>query len=246
MILRTYPTICLKTANYDSVLMINDELRHFHLFKNLSTAQLDKLQQTARLIRLDTNQLLFEHGERATRFFLVKSGYIKLYRLSSDGREKVIEMIPPRQTFAEAVMFMQHQVYPVNAQALENAEVLSFDNEVYMQLLRESPENCFQLLGDLSMRLRGLVDEIDNLTLQNATYRVIGFLQQQLAERTHESLLISLDIPKNILASRLSIQPETLSRILKNLVSMGIIAVDGKTIKIEDMNKLHRYLLDGT
>lgn len=225
--------------------MINDELRHYHLFKNLSTAQLDKLQHTARLIRLDTNQLLFEHGEQATRFFLVKSGYIKLYRLSPDGKEKVIEMIPPRHTFAEAVMFMQHRVYPVNAQALEIAEVISFDSEVYMQLLRESPENCFQILGMLSMRLRGLVDEIDNLTLQNATYRLIGFLQQQLAIQTHQSLLISLDIPKNILASRLSIQPETLSRILKNLVSMGIITVDGKTIKIEDVNKLHRYLLDG-
>jgi CRP-like cAMP-binding protein len=226
--------------------MITDELRQFHLFKSLSSSQLIQLQHTARLIRLETNQLLFEHGERATRFFLVKSGYIKLYRLSPDGKEKVIEMIPPRQTFAEAVMFMQHRVYPVNAQALEAVEVISFDNEVYMQSLRESPENCFHILADLSMRLRGLVDDIDHLTLQNATYRLIGFLQQQLATRAHEPLSISLDIPKNILASRLSIQPETLSRILKNLVNMGIITVDGKTIRVKEVDKLHRYLIDGT
>jgi len=224
--------------------MIHEELRQFHLFKNLSDIQLTRLQTTSHPIHLEANQLLFEHGQQAHHFFLVKTGRIKLYRLSLDGKEKVIEMIPPRHTFAEAVMFMQHHTYPVSAQALESSEIISFNNEVYRQLLRESPENCFQLLGDLSMRLHGLVDEIDNLTLQNATYRFIGFLQQQLVRQADEPLAVLLDIPKNILASRLSIQPETLSRILKNLVSAGIIRVEGKVIKIQDMNKLHRYLID--
>lgn len=225
--------------------MIHEELRQFHLFKNLSDVQLTRLQNASHFIHLEANQLLFEHGQQAEHFFLVKTGRIKLYRLSLDGKEKVIEMIAPHQTFAEAVMFMQRRTYPVSAQALETTEVISFSNEIYMQLLRESPENCFQILGDLSMRLRGLVNEIDNLTLQNATYRLIGFLQQQLTIQTEESAAILLDIPKNILASRLSIQPETLSRILKNLGSAGIIRVEGKVIKIQDIHKLHHYLIDG-
>ncbi len=223
--------------------MIHEALRQLHLFKNLSDVQLEKLQSASHSIHLEANQLLFEHGQAAQHFFWVKTGRIKLYRLSLDGKEKIIEMIPAHHTFAEAVMFMQRHVYPVSAQALETTEVISFSNDVYMQLLRESPENCFQLLGDLSMRLHGLIDEIDQLTLQNATYRLIGFLQQQLAVQTEEPLAILLDIPKNILASRLSIQPETLSRILKNLVSAGIIRVEGKVIKIQDVHKLHHYLI---
>jgi CRP/FNR family transcriptional regulator, dissimilatory nitrate respiration regulator len=224
--------------------MIHEELQQFQLFKNLSNLQLAKLKSTSHPIHLEANQLLFEHGQQADHFFLVKTGRIKLYRLSLDGKEKVIEMIPPHHTFAEAVMFMQRHVYPVSAQALEPTEIISFNNDTYMQLLRESPENCFQLLGDLSMRLRSLIDEIDNLTLQNATYRFIGFLQQQLVVQADEPLAVLLDIPKNILASRLSIQPETLSRILKNLVSAGIIRVEGKVIKIQDINKLRHYLID--
>jgi CRP/FNR family transcriptional regulator, dissimilatory nitrate respiration regulator len=221
---------------------INDaELRRTYLFAGLSEQHLNRIKQTARVIKLGENERLFDHGQHADRFFLVRSGQIKLFRLSVGGVEKVIEIIRPRQTFAEAVMFMEGQNYPVNAEAIEPSEVISFDSKTFLQLLRESSEACFRLMADMSQRLHGRLDEIDHLTLQNATYRLISYLLHQLDEAAQGATDIHLATPKSVIASRLSIQPETFSRILHNLSREKLIKVEGKTIHVHDPKRLRSY-----
>jgi CRP/FNR family transcriptional regulator, dissimilatory nitrate respiration regulator len=171
----------------------------------------------------------------------VRSGQMKLFRLSLDGVEKVIEIIQPGQTFAEAVMFMERQNYPVSAEAITASEVYSFDSRGFMQVLRESTDTCFRLMADMSMRLHMRLNEIDHLTLQNATYRMINYISQQIPEGATADIEIELNAPKSIIASRLSVQPETFSRILSNLTKEGIISVHGKNVRILDVKKLRAY-----
>lgn len=221
---------------------IEAELRRSYLFADLSDEQLNHLTQSMRVIQLTEGQRLFDHGQDATRFFLVHKGQIKLYRLSPDGLEKVIEIVQAGESFAEAIMFMERQTYPVNAAALESAELFVFDSRIYRELLRESTDTCFKLMGSMSMRLRLLLNEINSITLQTATFRLAHFLLSQIGEDTSAEPSIELGAPKSIIASRLSIQPETLSRILHNLSKNGIISVQGKTIHIHDRQYLESYV----
>ncbi len=216
-------------------------MRSVYLFASLNDQQLMQLRQSMHRHQLEEGNFLFQQGEHANRFFIVLKGHIKLSRLSTEGAEKVIEFILTGQSFAEAIMFMSRQIYPVNAQAIGYTEVLSFENKVFLDILAQSFDTCLRVMCDMSMRLRGWLNEIDNLTLQNATYRLIWFLQQQLPKNPQFPAEILLDIPKNILASRLSVQPETLSRILKNLSQQGIISVEGKSIIIQNFDKLRSY-----
>lgn len=216
----------------------NKKLRETPLFAALEDHQFSNMLEGMHILLLQPGEIVFKQGQHAQHFFLVYEGQVKLYRLSMEGHEKVIEIIQPKQTFAEAVMFMQWQSYPVNAEAVTESLVLRFNNESLLQLLRESTETCFRLIAQLSMRLHHWLNEIDNLTLQNATYRLIGFLQQQIPEPAPEAVEITLDIPKHVLASRLSIQPETLSRLLKNLSQEGILNVEGKVLTIKDIKRL--------
>lgn len=220
----------------------NAELRRSYLFADLSDKQLTLVKRNMGVIQLDEGQHLFDHGQDATRFFLVRKGQIKLYRLSADGLEKVIEIVQAGESFAEAIMFMERQTYPVSAEALEPTELCVFDNKAYRELLRESPDTCFRLMGAMSMRLRLLLNEINAITLQNATFRLAHFLLSQAADDDSVEPIIELGAPKNIIASRLSIQPETLSRILHNLNKNGIISVQGKTIRIRDRQYLESYV----
>ncbi len=212
------------------------ELRDTYLFTTLSDSQLAQVKGLSRKITLNEDEVLFECGIPANRFFLMLSGQIKLSRLSMDGNEKVIGIVHPGNTFAEALMFQEQASYPVTATAIKKTELLGFDNQQFSQMLRESVDSCFRMMGDMSQRLRSLIKEIDDLTLQNATNRVAGLLYDYRNMR--EADVFSLDAPKGVLASRLSVKPETFSRILHHLSEEAIINVKGNKISILDLGAL--------
>ena len=113
-----------------------EELRHVLLFSALDDGQLDKLLKTARLIKLSEGQHLFECQQEAHHFFMLLSGSVRLYLSAPDGSEKVLHLISPNETFAEAIMFMDNQCYPVNADALSDSEIIAFSNSTFRQILR--------------------------------------------------------------------------------------------------------------
>lgn len=216
---------------------ITEELRARTFFESLSPDQLDRVARKAKRIHLNEGECLFSQGDPAARFYLLLRGQIKLYRLAPSGAEKIIQIVTPGNTFAEALMFLQQPRFPVGAQALQPAEVIGIDAQDFSSMLRDSVDTCFLLLGDISRRLRGLIQEIDNLTLHSATCRVAAYLIQHSPD---DGDTLDLSIPKHVLASRLSIKAETFSRIIKTLNQNRLIEVDGSRIRITDRRALER------
>lgn len=212
-----------------------DSLKHSHLFASLSDEQLDRVCQNASNTKLKENQSLFKQGDEVYRFYLVLSGQIKLFVLSPKGQEKVIDVVSDGQMFAEALMFMDKPHYPVNATAITNTEVLGIDAKDFKAMLRDSVDTCFFLLADMSIRLKSLIHEIDTLSLQTGNCRVAAYLLDSTPENANT---FKLNIPKNLIASRVSVKPETFSRILKELAEKGILAVNGGEITILDREAL--------
>lgn len=210
-----------------------------HLFGGLESAQLDKVLTHSSVHKLKKEQALFSQGDEVKSFYLVLSGMMKLFRLSPDGQEKVIEVVNPGDTFAEALIFLESPHFPVSASALGEAQVIAFEASQFLRMLKQNPETCINLLGSLSQRIRGLVQEIDNLSVQTGRQRLSAYLLD-LAENTDE---LHLSIPKSVLASRLSIKPETFSRIIKQLRNSETIKVDGSNISIIDRDQLEDFAL---
>jgi len=208
--------------------------RHL-LFSRLNQQQLDRVSRNAVRVRVGEQEILFEKGTPASRFYLVCSGQIKLFRVSPGGAEKIIEIVMPGHSFAEALMFLDNPVFPVSASALQAATLISIDSRDFKNILEESMGTCFLIMGEMSQRLRGLVQEIDDLTLQSATCRVAGYLLNN-AQVTENALV--LDLPKQVLASRLSVTPETFSRILRKLSEKGFIEVDRGLVLIRNRSAL--------
>ena len=217
--------------------VLKTDLQKGFLFARLTDAQLDRVATHAAYIHLDEGEMLFRQNDPAGRFYLLLSGQVKLFLLGPGGGEKVIEIVTPFSTFAEALMFLDHPTFPVGAQALQRAEIVSIDAVDFTNMLRESIDTCFMLMGDMSQRLRGLIREIDDLSLSSATCRVAGYL---LARAEHEGVGFNLDIPKQTLASRLSVQPETFSRIVRHLSNQGVLAMKGSRVEITDRDRLQQ------
>ncbi|MET0101155.1 MAG: Crp/Fnr family transcriptional regulator [Sedimenticola sp.] len=212
------------------------DLRQVYIFSQLDDDQLERVNAMGRELSLEDGEAVFEEGDRATRFFLVKSGQMKLTRTSINGDEKVIELVRTGQTFAEALMFSEAPAYPVRASAIGETQLIAFDSKAFLGLLRESIDTCFRIMADISMRLRSMVDEIDRLTMQSGKERVARYLYSQYLSRGESDF--KLDAPKGILASRLSVKPETFSRILHKLSDQGLVRVRGGTIEVLDPRRL--------
>jgi len=217
-------------------------LQNSALFNSLPETELQSLVDEACCLKLNQDEILFIQGDPAEHFYWLASGMLKLYRMAPNGDEKVIEIIQPGETFAEAIMFMgQPQPrFPVAAQMIAKGEVWRFNNQQFLGYLEQSVESCFRMMANMSQRLHQHVKEIDRLTLQTASERVINYLLQALTKQSDNNL--KLNISKQMLAAQLSIKPETLSRTLGRLSREGLICSQGSTIKVVDIQALRQLV----
>lgn len=212
-------------------------LRSHHLFEPMSDEQLDELLADSQLLNVSRGDILFLQGEPAHAFYFVISGGVKIYRLTPDGQEKVFEAIGERQTFAEAMMLMDTPNYVASAQALAPSQLYRFSNATYMRLLESNSRLTFALLGKLCIRLHQRINEIETLSLKNATHRVVRYLITQLGNGEE----LELPMARQLIAGHLSIQPETFSRITRRLLDEGIIEQHGRSIRVLDRQRLEQF-----
>jgi CRP/FNR family transcriptional regulator, dissimilatory nitrate respiration regulator len=215
-------------------------MREHYLLAALDEETFGRIAQASRVTTLAPQQILFQRGDPAYYFFLLSVGQIKLCVQSRDGREKIIELVTRGQTFAEAVMFFEVPAYPVAAIALEASTVIGIPNIEFLKVARSDAQTCLRLLGDLSRRLHAVVQELGELSLENATHRVARYLVD-LARPIAGEATVALEESKQTLASRLSIKPETLSRTLRALADAGVLSVEGRTIRIPDLARLRHW-----
>ena len=213
-------------------------MRQHHLFGRLPEQAFQEVCSLAIQRRLESGERLFHQGEAADRFYLLLDGQVKLSRVLAEGQEKLVEVIQCGQSFAEALLFSGIRQYPVTASALKASTLASIDGAHYRRLLEEQPKICLDLLAAFSLRLHQRLNEIDTLTLANASRRVVRYLQQAPQSSAGE---IQLNVSKRLVASQLGIQPETFSRVLHRMIDAELIVMDRRTIRILDNANLVNY-----
>jgi CRP/FNR family transcriptional regulator, dissimilatory nitrate respiration regulator len=217
-------------------------IRAHHLFAGMAPAQLQRVFAACRIEEAEAGQVLFDRGQPAQYFFIVMEGHVNLVLYSKAGEEKIVDILGPGQSFAEAVMFMEGAAYPLTAVAATKSRIARFSNREYIAILRESPDTCIRMLGHLSQRLHVRIREIEYLTLESATHRLVRMLENRLPAGNDGPIEIQLHESRQEIASRLSMKPETLSRILRTLSDSGAIVVQGRTLVIPSRARLATIL----
>jgi CRP-like cAMP-binding protein len=213
------------------------------IFSNVGPESLAAIAAGVQMLRLKKGDVLFRQGDIPTGFYVVVDGQIKLAFAATRGAEKVISLRGAQQSFGEAVMFTE-KPYPVYAQALADTRVLRIDREPVFELLARDPGFARRMLAGLSMRLHVLVLDVEAYSLRSSAERLIGFLLQSAdagAASAEGSAEIDLPASKLVIASRLNVTPETLSRVLHDLIEAGLIAVQGRHIVVHDLRRLREY-----
>ncbi len=210
----------------------------------LDEALRDRLLASATQQPLAADEHLFMQGDSASRFYIVHKGQLKLYRNSAKGSERIMGLVSAGDSFAEGIVFMQPPRYPVNARALVASSVVGVQREAFLAILSESFPACLSVMAQMAKRIQNLMNEIEALTLQNGRYRLIRFLYSLLPnDHSQAPTTVHLPARKREVAARLSMQPETLSRLLKLLCQDGLINVQGDRINILDPDALRKLTL---
>ena len=139
-------------------------------------------------------------------------------------------------------MFMERHRYPVNATALESTTLLAVDNDAFREYLMEHPDCAMAMLGRLSQRLHSRLGELSRLSLKSADDRLASWLVTRLPDSAEGVYRIELEMPKALLASRLAILPETLSRALHRFEERGFIRNSRGHIDVLNVAELRRLV----
>ena len=213
------------------------------LFSHLSPDELTRVAAGCVVRRLSRGDTVFRYGEPCNEFHVVVLGQVKLFALSPAGQEKVIELVSPGHSFAEALMFTG-KPYILNAQALTNTLLLSVGKQVILNEIHLDPRFCMRMLAGISRRLHGLVHDIESGALHTGMQRVIGYLLRDVPSdgaQGSEPHTVSLPVSKATIASRLSLTPEYFSKVLHELEAAGLIRIDKRDILITDPAALGSY-----
>jgi CRP-like cAMP-binding protein len=219
-----------------------EALKKVPLFMGLDEKDFNHIISETTVSTLSNGATLFSQHQPATEFFYVVKGKIKISLLSIDGAEKVVDIINEGNTFAEAIILRGMNGYPVNSEAIGDTVILKINAKNYTHVLKHSTEACIKVISCLSTRTHWLMNEMERLSLHNASYRLISFLLENCDTESEEPIEITLSAPKHVIASRLSITPETLSRTLKVLSKKDLLNVHEKHIVLNNPMALKKMI----
>lgn len=207
-------------------------LRTCRLFAGLAPADLEQITAITTVKSVEKDDYLFREGTPAHGFYIVQKGAINVHRVNAAGKEQVLHVFRTGESFAEATLAMDTG-YPSNARALEPSQVLLVRKDGFLGVLKRHPELALRMIASMSLHLRTMVSQIEDLTLKDVETRLANWLVKRCPDRTaQKSFTINLPMTKRVLASELGTVSETFSRTLAKFRELGLISVKGKSITV--------------
>jgi CRP-like cAMP-binding protein len=211
------------------------------VFRGLKSETVQHIIAPATAVMLRPHELIMRQDDPATAFFIVIDGWVKLYRSTSAGDETVIEMMTKGDSFAEAVAFTGNR-YIATAEAVSTARVGRIPADHLVRCIRGSPDIALAMIASISQHMHHLVQQVEQLKAQSGVQRVAEFLASlSLAE--HGQCALALPYDKILIAGRLGLTPESLSRAFARLRTIGVV-VDNSNVIVSDVAKLRRLASD--
>jgi CRP/FNR family transcriptional regulator len=206
------------------------------LFAGLPDNHIHQLLDIAREKEFPRNEIIFSEGDPANGFYVNADGLVKIYKLSSEGKEQILHIFGPGEPFGEVPVF-SGKTFPAYAEFITPGKALFFPRQAFVNLVSANPSLALNMLAVLSMRLRHFTVQIENLSLKEVPGRLAVYLLMLSVEQASPKS-VKLNITKSQLASLIGTIPETLSRMLNRMAAQNLIQVEGRRIHLTDVDGL--------
>ncbi|NNG67171.1 Crp/Fnr family transcriptional regulator [Caldanaerobacter subterraneus] len=219
-------------------------LRKIPYFSELEDKQLEKLHNIATLKPVKKGCIIFTEGQKGEAIYFVKTGKIKISKISSVGKEYTIKIMEEGDVFGESTLFIGGE-YPATAEAIEDSEILELKNKDIEDLILKDTQIALSIIKILAKRLKYIAVVIENLALRDSVGRTASILLTFARERgisTKEGILVEIDLKRQELANLAGTSRENITRILSQMDRDGIIKLGKDKILIKDLEELRKML----
>ncbi|MEY8830108.1 Crp/Fnr family transcriptional regulator [Sedimentitalea sp. XS_ASV28] len=183
----------------------------------------------------ERGETLFIQGEPCPGIHVVLEGWVKLYRIAPNGSEAVVGVFTKGESMGEPVALRQG-TYPVSAEAATACTTVLIPGDALIQLIRRDPEVSISILASTFNHLHSLVSQLEQLKAETGAQRVARFLLE-LCEDGEDECRVTLPYDKVLIAGRLGMKPESLSRAFARLKDSGV-TIARNHAEISDIRRL--------
>ena len=228
-------------AEFKQAAIVNS-LRGCQLFAGLPASDLHAIANITIIKSLDKGDYLFREGAPSQGFYIVQKGAINVHRVNAAGKEQVIHIFHAGESLAEASLATLSG-YPADGRALESSQVLLVQKSGFLALLKRQPELALRMLGSMSLHLRVLVAQLEDMTMKDVETRLANWLIKRCPNpESAQPVAIELRTTKRVLAAELGTVSETFSRTLAKFRQQKLLVVRGKTVVVTCPAKLKELL----
>ena len=217
--------------------------RNSLLLQSLPEDHVEHLLTKAIWRTYDRGETLFLQDEIATATHIVLDGWVKLYRVTPNGSEAVVSVFTRGESFGEAVA-LRNMHYPVSAESATPSEVMLIPTTALVELMKRDFEVGLSILSSTFAHLHSLVSQLEQMKAQTGSQRVAEFLLD-LCNCDSGGCTVTMPYDKVLIAGRLGMKPESLSRAFARLRPVGV-TIERNHARIDSIEQLRDYLEDAS
>ena len=217
-------------------------IRHLPLFADMTPDEIGSLMNGNDIRNLGKGEAIFHKGDAADSMFLLLTGSAKLCRPTVDGNEGIIGIFQAGDTMGECDMF-QGLGRTTDGITLAPTRYLRIDGERMKRVISKSPEIAFVMMASASRYVKELIEQVERTKIRSSTRRVADFLLK-LSPGGADKCEITLPYEKSLIANQLAMTPESFSRALQSLKSIGI-TVRREIVIVENRPALSEFVATG-
>lgn len=209
------------------------------LFRAMPEDVIQPVLRASTLESVAPRRVIFKQGEPASHMFILLDGWLKVTRALPNGAQAVIGLFTRGEALAEAVA-LTGQAYPAQGEAVTRLRYLALPAQAARDAIEHQPKAALAMIASTALHLRQLMLQIEQLKARRAPERTLEFLLS-LSDVQEGALQIRLPFDKHLIAARLGMQPESLSRTFASLRVLGV-RVRGAAVMIDDVAPLRALL----
>lgn len=213
-------------------------MHRMRMFSAVSAVDLMEMARHTKIRTVPRGETLFEMGDQVRSFFGIISGWVKLYNRREDGTDVILGTFTKGETFAEAALFMR-EAYPAIAEAVSPTRLIEFERDYFADRVLSNPIMCRGMFASLSLHLHRMTREYEQLQSRSGEQRLGRFLLM-LCSRDDGPDTVRLPFDKALIAARLGMKPETLSRSFAKLKAVGV-NVERDLVQVDDIRLLEQH-----
>lgn len=221
------------------------DLKKISIFSHLKENELKEIQPYLIKEKFKKKQEIFSEGDSSDWFYILVSGKVKLTKISSEGKEIIVELISPTDFFG-GLAVLKGFPYPANAIAMEDSEIIKISKPDMLRILDLFPSIMYEITSNLSMRVKEFHETLRNVALEKVESRIASLLVKLANKLGKEmddgSIMIDMKLTKQDIAEMVGTTVETSIRTLSRFKKLGLLKERNGKLIISDINSFESMM----